>query len=125
MQIFISYNFGQSIKTGASGTFTVDGVSKYITSHNLIAETRSGDHNNVITLGAHTDSVPEGPGINDNGSGVISILRVAEKIAMYSVKNAVRFCFWTAEEVSTRLLSVLHGPPNQFARDDCLMMIGV
>jgi carboxypeptidase Q len=99
-QIFVSYNLGQSIKAGASGTFTVDSRTDYIESYNIIAETISGNHDNVITVGSHTDSVLEGPGINDNGSGLITVLRLAEKMAMYSVRNAVRFCFWTAGEVS-------------------------
>ena len=31
--------------------------------------------------GAHLDSVPEGPGINDNGSGVAALLDSAESLA--------------------------------------------
>lgn len=34
---------------------------------NIIAETKGGDPNNVIMLGAHLDSVVAGPGINDDG----------------------------------------------------------
>lgn len=40
-----------------------------------------------------------GPGINDNGSGSISILEVATQLTKFSVRNAVRFSWWTAEEV--------------------------
>jgi hypothetical protein len=32
-------------------------------SYNVIAETKGGDHNNVLMLGAHSDSVHEAPGI--------------------------------------------------------------
>ena len=49
-------------------------------------------------VGSHTDSVAAGPGINDNGSGTISILTIAKQLARFQVKNAVRFGFWTAEE---------------------------
>jgi Zn-dependent M28 family amino/carboxypeptidase len=28
----------------------------------------------VVMVGAHLDSVPEGPGLNDNGSGSASVL---------------------------------------------------
>lgn len=66
--------------------------------YNVIAQTRLGDQNNVIAAGGHTDSVGAGPGINDDGSGIIGILEVAIQLGKYSVKNAVRFCFWTAEE---------------------------
>lgn len=49
-------------------------------------------------LGAHTDSVAAGPGINDDGSGTIGILEVAKHLAKYRVNNAVRFGFWSGEE---------------------------
>ncbi|CAI7577026.1 hypothetical protein N7533_001306 [Penicillium manginii] len=68
------------------------------TTFNVIAETKGGDHNNVVSLGGHTDSVEAGPGINDDGSGIISNLVVAKALTRFSVKNAVRFLFWTAEE---------------------------
>lgn len=65
---------------------------------NVIAETKGGDHNNVVALGGHTDSVEAGPGINDDGSGIISNLVIAKELTRFSVKNAVRFLFWTGEE---------------------------
>ncbi|GAQ05319.1 probable leucine aminopeptidase 2 [Aspergillus lentulus] len=68
------------------------------TTYNVIAQTKGGDPNNVVALGGHTDSVEAGPGINDDGSGIISNLVVAKALTRFSVKNAVRFCFWTAEE---------------------------
>ena len=56
------------------------------TTENLIAESRKGDPNNVVMAGAHLDSVAEGPGINDNGSGSSALLEVAEQMA--KVKTA-------------------------------------
>jgi Zn-dependent M28 family amino/carboxypeptidase len=49
-------------------------------------------------MGAHSDSVPEGPGINDNGSGSAAILEVAIQLSKFAIKNRVRFGWWTAEE---------------------------
>lgn len=43
---------------------------------NVIAETVGGDKDNVLTIGAHSDSVFAGPGINDDGSGSVGILEV-------------------------------------------------
>jgi carboxypeptidase Q len=40
-----------------------------------------------------------GPGINDNGSGSIALLNIAEKLTKFSVNNAVRFSWWAAEEL--------------------------
>ncbi|KAL8764865.1 MAG: hypothetical protein Q9209_007849 [Squamulea sp. 1 TL-2023] len=68
------------------------------TTYNVIAQTKGGDPNNVLVLTAHTDSVDEGPGINDNGSGTVGILEVAIQLAKYSVNNAIRFVWVSAEE---------------------------
>ncbi len=50
--------------------------------------------------GAHLDSVIEGPGINDNGSGSAAQLEVALELAESgaTTRNAVRFIWFGAEE---------------------------
>jgi Zn-dependent M28 family amino/carboxypeptidase len=68
------------------------------TTYNVLAESRSGDPDNVIMAGAHLDSVNEGPGINDNGSGSAAILETAEQMAKVKPRNKVRFAWWGAEE---------------------------
>jgi Zn-dependent M28 family amino/carboxypeptidase len=65
---------------------------------NIIAESRKGDPNNIVMVGAHLDSVNEGPGIQDNGSGSASILELAVQMAKVEPKNKVRFALWGAEE---------------------------
>ncbi|KAI9258950.1 aminopeptidase [Phascolomyces articulosus] len=67
-------------------------------SANVCAETKSGNKQNVVMLGAHTDSVVAGPGINDNGSGSAGLLEVSYLFRNVKPNNAVRFCWWTAEE---------------------------
>jgi Zn-dependent M28 family amino/carboxypeptidase len=70
---------------------------------NVIAQTKTGSTANVVMVGAHLDSVPEGPGINDNGSGVAAVLETALQLGNSpQVTNAVRFGFWGAEEVGLR-----------------------
>jgi aminopeptidase Y len=49
-------------------------------------------------LGGHSDSVAAGPGINDDGSGTVTLLEVAARLAQYEVKNCVRFAWWAGEE---------------------------
>ncbi|KAF3920936.1 hypothetical protein ABW20_dc0102173 [Dactylellina cionopaga] len=71
----------------------------YIPTANIIATTKGGNQNSIITVGAHSDSVPEGPGINDNGSGSIAQIEIARALTQFSVNNAVRFCWWSAEEL--------------------------
>lgn len=68
---------------------------------NVIAETPGGNENNVILLGAHLDSVPAGPGINDNGSGSAALLELAKQIAQsgYVPQNKIKFAWWAAEEI--------------------------
>ncbi|MGO4457452.1 M28 family metallopeptidase [Streptomyces sp. M-16] len=76
------------------------------TTRNVIAETKGGRADRVVTLGSHLDSVPEGPGINDNGSGSAGLLEVALKLADEGANkkggataNKVRFAWWSAEEL--------------------------
>lgn len=78
-------------------TDVVPDISNISTS-NVIATTIDGDQNNKLALGAHTDSVAAGPGINDDGSGTVGILEVATALSKYKINNAVTFGFWAAEE---------------------------
>jgi aminopeptidase S len=67
--------------------------------HNVIAQTSTGDPNDVVMIGAHLDSVEDGPGIVDDGSGVASLLEIATQLgADPSVQNMVRFGFFGGEE---------------------------
>uniref|UniRef100_A0A0W0GEW1 Peptide hydrolase n=1 Tax=Moniliophthora roreri TaxID=221103 RepID=A0A0W0GEW1_MONRR len=68
------------------------------TTVNVFAETKAGDKNNLIQLGAHLDGVQAGPGINDDGSGTTLILELLRTLDAKRVKNAVRFSWWGAEE---------------------------
>jgi Zn-dependent M28 family amino/carboxypeptidase len=67
---------------------------------NVIADTPRGRADRTVVVGAHLDSVLEGPGINDNGSGTSTILEVALQMSELGIRpeNRVRFAFWGAEE---------------------------
>ncbi|MCV7248431.1 M20/M25/M40 family metallo-hydrolase [Mycobacterium koreense] len=81
-------------------TVKLKAETKNIHSRNVIAQTETGSIENVVMVGAHLDSVPEGPGINDNGSGVAAALETAVQLGDNpEVNNAVRFAFWGAEEL--------------------------
>jgi Zn-dependent M28 family amino/carboxypeptidase len=84
--------------TGLVMHLTTNTFSETRSTSNVLAESKSGNANNVIMAGAHLDSVPEGPGINDNGSGSAALLEVAEQMAKVKPKNKVRFAWWGAEE---------------------------
>lgn len=67
---------------------------------NILATSRTGNPDDTIVVGAHLDSVFDGPGINDNGSGAATILEIAQELAETKapLRQRVRFAFWGAEE---------------------------
>ncbi|KAL1866662.1 hypothetical protein VTK73DRAFT_4565 [Phialemonium thermophilum] len=79
-------------------TAFVDAEVKTVETHNLVAQTAAGDPENCVMLGGHSDSVADGPGINDDGSGSLSLVEVAAQLARFDVRNCVRFAWWAAEE---------------------------
>ena len=80
-------------------TVKINAGIRTVRTRNLIAQTKTGSTRDVVAVGAHLDSVPAGPGINDNGSGVAAVLETALQMGSSPpVRNAVRFGFWTAEE---------------------------
>lgn len=96
----------------AAATIAVNAGVRVDKTRNVIAQTRTGSPENVVMAGAHLDSVPEGPGVNDNGSGVAAILETAVQLGgSPQIVNAVRFAFWGAEEEgligSTRYVGTL------------------
>lgn len=92
-----SFAVGQELDGSTARVFTST-FSEYRTTFNVLAETAAGSDDNVVVVGAHLDSVEDGPGINDNGTGSAGILEVAEQMAEVKPKNKVRFAWWGAEE---------------------------
>ncbi|MFZ1178915.1 MAG: M28 family metallopeptidase [Mycobacterium sp.] len=81
-------------------TIKLNASARSFKARNVIAQTKTGSSTNVVMAGAHLDSVSEGPGINDNGSGVAAVLETAVRLGNSPpVHNAVRFGFWGAEEL--------------------------
>lgn len=67
------------------------------TVRNVIAESHAVAEQ-VVMVGAHLDSVLDGPGINDNGSGSAALLDMARVLADQDPTVRVRFAFWAGEE---------------------------
>jgi aminopeptidase Y len=84
--------------TGLTMRLKTDTFRGTATTSNVIAETRRGNPDNVVMLGAHLDSVNAGPGIQDNGSGSAAILETAQNLGRYRGVNTIRFALWGAEE---------------------------
>jgi hypothetical protein len=96
----------QAAVDGASVRVATDTLVETRTSINLIAETPGGDASKVLMLGGHLDSVVDGPGINDNGTGTMTVLEIAREVAALASANPaaapawkVRVAFWTGEEI--------------------------
>ena len=95
---------------GGSGTAGA-GTAHLVTSartaqapaHSVIAELPGSKPGPVIMLGAHLDSVIDGPGVNDDGSGVAALLEIARALGGTRPQATVRMAFWSGEELG------LHG----------------
>lgn len=74
----------------------------YIT-RNVIATSKAGNASSIVLFGSHLDSVPVGPGVNDDGSGASATLELARAFDSSTLakttKNKVQFAWWTAEEI--------------------------
>lgn len=88
----------QNGTTGLDAIAYIDSTVDEIMTTNVIAQTTAGDPENCVMLGGHSDSVAAGPGINDDGSGSISLLEIAAQLTKYEVNNCVRFAWWAGEE---------------------------
>lgn len=64
---------------------------------NVVAE-KKGSSEKEIIISAHYDSVPGSPGANDNGSGTIVLLALAERFSKKSVKHTLKLISFDAEE---------------------------
>ncbi|WP_378146917.1 M28 family metallopeptidase [Cnuibacter sp. UC19_7] len=81
-------------------TITIDEETTSVDTFNVLAQSPGVDESSVLMIGAHLDSVQEGPGINDNGSGSGAILETAVQLAASGTpQHPVRFAWWGAEEV--------------------------
>jgi Zn-dependent M28 family amino/carboxypeptidase len=89
------------------------------------AETRGGDPRHMVLAGAHLDSVPAGPGINDDGSGTAWQLALAEQLAKrkFAPRNKVRFLWFGGEEdgLVGSLYYAAHMSDRDVARTDVMI----
>jgi Peptidase family M28/PA domain len=82
---------------GHRATVSVHATSGRRETASVIAESGPADAPRVVVAGGHLDSVPAGPGLNDNGSGVAALLDIAERLAPRDLP--LRFGFSGAEEI--------------------------
>jgi hypothetical protein len=67
--------------------------------HNIIGRKPGlGEEAKTYYVDAHFDSVEEGPGADDNGSGVVGFLEVLRVLAPYNFSRSIRFIGFDFEE---------------------------
>ena len=93
-----SFEDGIALSAPGSTAFVEVLPAETRTDYNVIAELPGKNEDNVVMAGAHLDSVIEGPGINDNGSGSAALLETALLMANLNPENTLRFAWWAGEE---------------------------
>ena len=95
-ELYNAYTAGQN----PTVNLATNGVDVETLYPNVVAETKRGDANHMVLLGAHLDSVPAGPGVNDDGSGTAFQLELAEQLAKAGTppRNKIRFLWFGGEE---------------------------
>ncbi|CAF3876107.1 unnamed protein product [Rotaria sp. Silwood2] len=110
--LYLSYAAGQALANATLSTLVMVKLSIQLQNledfpvDNICADTTDGDVTQTIVVGSHSDSVPAGPGINDNGSGTAAnLVLVTNLVRLYRTTNytkykyRIRFCWWAAEEI--------------------------
>jgi Zn-dependent M28 family amino/carboxypeptidase len=93
-----SFADGAALSQPGSTAFVKVLPSETRTDYNVIAELPGKNTDNVVMAGAHLDSVIDGPGIQDDGSGSAALLETALMMANIKPVNTIRFGWWAAEE---------------------------
>ena len=97
-----SFEVGEDLVGTAGLVMEINVVTteRTVQTENLLADTPTGRADRTVIVGAHLDSVPEGPGINDNGSGTAALMEMALQIDALGIEpeNRIRFAFWGGEE---------------------------
>jgi len=75
----------------------VETRTETVDSHNVVAEPPSGVCR--IVLGGHYDSVPAGPGANDNASGTATVIEIARALAADRTFDDICFVLFGSEEI--------------------------
>jgi aminopeptidase YwaD len=75
-------------------------IPERFTSKNVEATLPGNDPSDtsIIIFNAHYDSVAQGPGANDDGSGTVAVIAAANALSHFEFKRTVRFITFSGEE---------------------------
>jgi alkaline phosphatase isozyme conversion protein len=79
--------------------FTYEDEAGISNNSNNIVAVKTGDSDKTVIIGAHYDSITEGDGVDDNGSGVAVQLEAAKVLKDMKTPQTLKFVFFGAEEV--------------------------
>jgi len=99
-QASAKYIIDQANKAGFRYQATEFKTEENQTGKNIVVEIPGKLNGSVVLIGAHYDSVKEGPGINDNASGVSVLLELMTQFSQKKIQpnHTIRLAFWDAEE---------------------------
>lgn len=92
----------EAATVGGRARIATTGSTEQREVRSVIAELRGSDPERLIIVGAHLDSTMDGPGLNDNGSGIAALLELAKAAVGSHPLATIRFAFWAAEEPGLR-----------------------
>ncbi|HVQ22781.1 MAG TPA: M20/M25/M40 family metallo-hydrolase, partial [Candidatus Saccharimonadia bacterium] len=86
-------------EAGGVARVATTGQTVAASTRSIIAELPGSEPASVVMLGAHLDSVLDGPGLNDDGSGVAALLAIARALRGTRPRATIRLAFWSGEEL--------------------------
>lgn len=110
--------------TSTEQTFTNRGGSQGC---NVIVEIKGKSEQKVVLIGSHYDSVKFGPGINDNASGVATLLEIIRAIQNNKITpvNTLRFAFWDSEETGVEGSPVYYNSLSEVDKKQIIAYLNV
>jgi hypothetical protein len=126
-------------------TFSIVVDNRYQISSSVVATSTWGNPDKALIIGAHLDSVPEGPGLNDDGvrdlafchpffvrpnisqSGSSTVAELAVQLSKFGgIKNQVRFAWWTVRySQESRILDTHLCRPKSLDLSDQDIMLAI
>ena len=110
---------------------TFQGMGLDVRYHNYTDNTVSGsnveatlygtDSTNIFIICGHYDTVAEGPGADDDGSGVAAVLAAAEIMKSYEFYHTIRFVAFSGEEQG--LVGSYHYVEDAYNNNDTIIAV--
>jgi Zn-dependent M28 family amino/carboxypeptidase len=85
----------------------------------------TGNPNEWVAVGAHLDTVYNGPGADDNTAGTVAVTGLARAMAKEHPKRAIRFLAYGAEELGLKGSAAYLGSQPDNVADFCKLLINL